>query len=80
MKNEKCFAVHERVNVECDKLSCRYWIDHMEDLNCTIIAANKGEKTLEEVGSILGYTRMRICQIEKESKEKLKKHRDYFGY
>jgi DNA-directed RNA polymerase sigma subunit (sigma70/sigma32) len=52
---------------------CRYWIESNENKNCTIIAAgNKKNMTLEEIGNIFNITRMRICQIEKKSIEKIK--------
>ena len=62
----KCFKVHQNQSLPCKKSSCEYWIDCNQDQNCTIIAASKGPKTLQEIGDIFGVTRMRICQIEKK--------------
>jgi len=39
--------------------------------SCALDVAEEGGHTLEEVGNILGVTRERIRQIEKEGKEKL---------
>ena len=62
----KCFQFHENKRVSCKKEECRYWIDCQDHQNCTLIAAKKGPMTLQEIGSIFGVTRMRICQIEKK--------------
>jgi hypothetical protein len=60
-------------NESCPNNDCRNWINYEEDLNCTLIAANKGPLTLDEVGKRLGLTLVRIKQIEEEAKTKLKK-------
>ena len=60
-----CFNEHKKRSLCCKKESCRLWIDSNENLNCTIIAAEGGEHTLQEIGDIFGVTRMRICQMEK---------------
>jgi len=41
-------------------------------MNCVLIAAKEGPKTLQEIGEIFDLTRMRICQIEKNILGKLK--------
>jgi len=56
----------------CEEKSCRHWIKCSKDLNCSIIAADSGPKTLQEIGDYYGISRMRICQIEKSLLEKLK--------
>jgi DNA-directed RNA polymerase sigma subunit (sigma70/sigma32) len=67
----KCFELCENKNKSCDKESCRYWINHEESRNCTVIGASKGVMTLQEIGDIFGVTRMRICQIEKKILSKI---------
>lgn len=73
IQNTTCFETHEKHDVKCERRSCPQWINHGKDLNCVLIAAKKGPKTLREVGEIYGLTRMRICQIEKIIHEKIKR-------
>jgi len=47
------------------------WINADAHQNCTLIATKKGPMSLQQIGDILGVTRMRICQIEKKVVEKL---------
>ena len=71
--NTTCFAEHEKRNVSCQKKSCRQWIESKCNMNCVIIAANRNEDgmTLQQIGDMFGITRMRICQLEKASLQKL---------
>lgn len=71
IKGTTCFAEHARCKLTCKKEHCRQWIDDRSSLNCTLLAAIQGPKTLEEIGQIFDLTRMRICQIEKNTLEKL---------
>ena len=74
----KCFDYNKQHNKECQKTSCRYWIDHKKSQNCCIVASeenfpNNSEKyTLQDIGNMFKVTRMRICQIEKIAVKKLK--------
>ena len=72
VKGVSCFSAHKKCNIECDNKACRLWIDRKQSLNCTIIEAANGPKTLQEVGEIFNITRMRVCQIEKKILTKLK--------
>lgn len=69
-----CFKAHSDLAVDCKKTDCRYWqeMKNKKHHNCTILAANDGPMTLQEVGDIFSVTRMRICQIEKLAKRFLK--------
>ena len=69
----KCFKYYAQSGKECQKKSCRYWINCKQDQNCTINGATKGPKTLQDIGDIYNITRMRICQIEKQILSKIKK-------
>ncbi len=72
IKGITCFSAHQKCGVVCDNKACRLWLDRKESLNCTIIEASNGPKTLQEVGEIFNITRMRVCQIEKKILSKLK--------
>jgi len=69
----KCYIYYNKQNKQCDKKNCRYWINSKENSNCCISAAQRGNKTLEEIGKIYNITRMRVCQIEKKIISKIKK-------
>lgn len=70
VENDTCFGAHERLKVSCNKIACRNWIDSKESYNCTLIAA-RHPMTLNDIGTIFGLTRMRICQIEKIAKQRI---------
>jgi DNA-directed RNA polymerase specialized sigma subunit len=70
----KCFELHESCSKNCANKTCKLWIQSDDNQNCTLIAAQKGPMSLQQIGDILGVTRMRICQIEKKVIEKLADH------
>ena len=52
----------------------RHFINSEEHNNCVCcLAENEGPMTQEEIGNYMGLTKMRISQIEKQAKEKLRK-------
>ena len=67
-----CFSVQAKHNVNCQRTRCKHWINHAAGNNCVLIAAGHGPMTLQEIGSVYGLTRMRICQIEKNIFEKIR--------
>ena len=67
-----CFEQHEKLGIACKKKDCKNWIKCKTGMNCVLIAAKEGPKTLQEIGEIFDLTRMRICQIEKNILGKLK--------
>tara|TARA_B100000424_G_C22927604_1_gene493480 strand:+ start:1119 stop:1409 length:291 start_codon:yes stop_codon:yes gene_type:complete len=71
LEDTTCFREHKEAGTPCQKKSCKYWIECETNNNCTMIAAEKGPMTLQEIGDIFGVTRMRICQIEKTVLKKL---------
>ncbi len=71
LEGTTCFREHKAAGTPCLQTGCRYWIDCDKSNNCTMIAADKGPMTLQEIGDIFGVTRMRICQIEKSVLKKL---------
>ena len=69
---QTCFDAHSEKNMPCRKKECKNWINCESGLNCVLVAAKDGPKTLQEIGEIFDLTRMRICQIEKSILGKLK--------
>jgi len=69
---QTCFGAHSAKNIPCRKKECKNWIKCENDLNCVLISAKGGPKTLQEIGEVFNLTRMRICQIEKSILGKLK--------
>lgn len=67
-----CFAEHEKNNVQCKRQSCREWIDSPYNLNCSVIAAADGSRSLQRIGDVYGVSRMRIFQIQKEILRKVR--------
>lgn len=70
--NDTCFNIHRKLNITCQKKSCKKWIKKKDSLNCLLLEVESGVKTLQEIGSIFNITRMRVCQIEKKIIIKLK--------
>ena len=72
IESDACFNVHKNYSKNCNNTSCRYWHNLEESNNCIINKSNNNPHTLQEIGNILGITRMRVCQIEKIIIKKLK--------
>lgn len=73
VKGVTCFSIQSKYDVNCQRTSCKYWLQHAPSHNCILLAAQDGPRTLEEIGRLYGLTRMRICQIEKGIYSKIKK-------
>ena len=78
IKNMTCFNAHNKKNKNCRIKDCRFWHDLDESKNCIINKVNKNVKsdtdlTLQEIGDLFNITRMRVCQIEKQTLSKMKK-------
>ena len=69
----KCFKYYNSCSKQCEKKDCRYWINSKKDSNCVVNISMRGPSTLQDIGSLFGITRMRVCQIEKKIVEKIKK-------
>jgi len=72
--NMTCFNAHKKHNVICQRKTCPQWISFKEGYNCTVLATVKGPYTLQKIGQIFDLTRMRICQIEKDIFDKIKRN------
>jgi len=73
ISSKTCFNFHKENNMLCKNKKCRYWHDINESQNCIVNKSNNKKHTLQEIGEILNITRMRVCQIEKQILNKLKK-------
>jgi len=72
IKNTTCFAVHDKLNLNCQKRSCSSWFNSSKNNNCVILCAKRnGPHKQEEIGKYFGLTRMRVCQILKEVVKKI---------
>jgi DNA-directed RNA polymerase specialized sigma subunit len=80
VENTSCFDEHKKRKLCCLNEKCKYWHAMQEHHNCTIIAAQTGEKTLQMIGDTFGVTRMRICQIEKMVLQKLSSNKGLKEY
>jgi hypothetical protein len=63
--------MHESKKIDCQNKTCRQWIKCDNFQNCTLIASKGGPMSLQEIGDIMGVTRMRICQMEKRIVQKI---------
>lgn len=68
-----CEDICRQTNSPCDQKECRYWLNYSDDLNCTLICADKnGSLTLREVAKRMGVSYVRIKQIEENALRKIK--------
>ena len=67
-----CWETNKMNETPCRNKKCRLWLKCKAKQNCTIIAAQDGPKTLQEIGNLHELTRMRICQVEKEALRKIR--------
>jgi len=72
-KNITCFSSHEKFNVNCNKKNCRYYLEYPDHQNCVINMSKDKKYTMQKIGEIFNITRMRVCQIEKNTLKKLNK-------
>ena len=68
-----CVDECKESGLSCGRNSCRHWLSYEEDLNCSLIASERGPLTLEEVSKRMGMTLVRVKQIQDAALEKLKK-------
>ena len=70
----ECAKRCEELNTSCPCGDCRLWIDHEEDLNCTLHAIENnhtGELTLREVADRMGISFVRVKQIQDQAARKV---------
>jgi len=74
LKNISCFEAHSSKKKCCKIQECRYWHDIETSYNCILNKVNEeNDLTLQEIGDLFNITRMRVCQIEKQTLQKIKK-------
>ena len=62
---KKCFQMCVDADITCPVKDCRFWINHKQDLNCTIVCANQNAPlSLREVSDRMGVSFVRIKQIQ----------------
>jgi NifB/MoaA-like Fe-S oxidoreductase len=72
----QCAKECVKVNKPCEQKDCRLWIDYKKELNCCLISIEEsrtGRLTLHEVGERLGFSFVRIRQIEQKAIQKMSK-------
>jgi hypothetical protein len=77
--SELCYETNLRTSCECTRRECRYWIAHSGAVNCTLVAASRGPMTLQQIGEIIGVTRMRVCQLEKKILKEIQEDEEMTG-
>jgi hypothetical protein len=67
-----CYKTQSEHNVRCQRQGCKHWFKCAECNNCTIIGALDGQHSLQEIGDMLGTTRMQICRVERDVLQKFR--------
>jgi DNA-directed RNA polymerase sigma subunit (sigma70/sigma32) len=76
----ECDEICRQNNQACQNKECRHWLNYEDDLNCTLICANKnGPLTLREVAKRLNISYVRVQQIEENAIKKIKQKRSVLG-
>ena len=75
-KQYECAIKVKNNQTPCKQKECRHFLQSSKNLNCSIIAAENGPMTLQEIGDFYGISRMRVCQIEKSILRKLKSQKN----
>ena len=68
----ECAQYIENNNLCCTNTPCRYFLSSEEDRNCSIISAERnGPQNLREIATKMGFSYVRIFQIEKDAMRKM---------
>lgn len=71
----KCFDTCNATGTRCPERGCRLWMDHEEDLNCTIIAVknNKEGMSICEISKRLNVSWATANSLEQKALKKMAK-------
>jgi len=73
-KVKECASKCVKSKKKCKNEECRLWMDHKQDLNCTLVAIQRhGTMTLHEVGDRLKMSYVRVKQIQDAAIKKIDK-------
>ena len=71
---KKCASECVKSNKKCKNKECRLWMEHKEDLNCSLVAIRRhGPMTLYQVADRLKMSYVRIKQIQDSAIKKIDK-------
>ena len=71
-----CVNEIKKAMTPCNNTDCRHNLNSKKYNSCSLIAAEDGPLTLQEIGDFYGISRMRVCQIEKSILKKLKSQKN----
>ncbi len=77
--NYDCIKEIKNAGRPCDRSECRHYFNCEAQSNCSVLAAESGPMTLQEIGNNFNLSRMRICQIEKNLLKKIKEENEILG-
>lgn len=56
----------------CEKKTCRYWINSQQYQNCTLIMSEENSHTFEAIGQTMNMSKTKVRSIYNAALEKMK--------